>query len=87
MFWFYELFYCLGSVGLGIIGLVLSYCFVWCYFFYISCLLVVGGIWFVLLLSYYLFLEVFMFYVVFVFLIVLFLYGIFIKFWLIDGCW
>ena len=87
MSWPYELFYCLGSVSLGITGLALSYRFARHYFSHISCLLAVGGIWFASPLSYYLFLEVSMSHAVSAFLIALFLYGIFTKPWLTNGHW
>ncbi|AIE75985.1 MULTISPECIES: hypothetical protein [unclassified Synechocystis] len=87
MSWPYELFYCLGSVGLGITSLALSYRFARRYFSHISCLLAVGGIWFASPLSYYLFLEVSMSHAVSAFLIALFLYGILTKPWLTKAHW
>ncbi|QUS61679.1 hypothetical protein [Synechocystis sp. PCC 7338] len=87
MSWPYELFYCLGSISLGIIGLALSYLFARRYFSHLNCLLAVAGIWFASPLSYYLFLEVSMSHAVSAFLIALFLYGIFTKPWLNNGRW
>lgn len=87
MSWPYELFYCLGSVTLGIVSLVLSYRFARRYFDYTSCLLAVGGIWFASPLTYYLLIEVSMSHSVSAFLIALFLYGIFTKPWLTNWRW
>ena len=87
MSWPYELFYCLGSVTLGIASLVLSYRFARRYFSYTNCLLAVGGIWFASPLTYYLLIEVSMSHTVSAFLTALFLYGIFTKPWLTNWRW
>ncbi len=87
MSWPYELSYCLGSISLGIVSLVLSYKFARRYFSKNACLLAVGGVWFASPLTYYLFLEVSMSHAVSAFLIALFLYGIFTQPWQKQWSW
>lgn len=85
--WPYELTYCLGSIGLGIASLILSYQFARRYFSKTACLLAVGGIWFASPLSYYLFIEASMSHGVSAFLIALFLTGIFTQPWQTNWRW
>jgi len=79
--WPYELFYCLGSIGLGITGLWLSYRTARHYFSPTACAIAVGGIWFASPLTYYLLIEVSMSHAVSQFLISLFLYFCITKAW------
>jgi hypothetical protein len=79
--WPYELFYCLGSIGLGITGLWLSYRTARHYFSPTACAIAVGGIWFASPLTYYLLIEVSMSHAVSQFLISLFLYFCITKSW------
>jgi hypothetical protein len=79
--WPYELFYCLGSIGLGITGLWLSYRTARHYFSPTACAIAVGGIWFASPLTYYLLIEVSMSHAVSQFLISLFLYFCITKPW------
>lgn len=79
--WPYELFYCLGSIGLGITGLWLSYRTARHYFSPTACAIAVGGVWFASPLTYYLLIEVSMSHAVSQFLISLFLYCCITKPW------
>jgi hypothetical protein len=79
--WPYELFYCLGSIGLGITGLWLSYRTARHYFSPTACAIAVGGVWFASPLTYYLLIEVSMSHAVSQFLISLFLYFCITKPW------
>lgn len=79
--WPYELFYCLGSIGLGITGLWLSYRTARHYFSPTACAIAVGGIWFASPLTYYLLIEVSMSHAVSQFLISFFLYFCITKPW------
>ncbi len=83
--WPYELFYCLGSISLGITGLWLSYRTAKHYFSQTASAIAVGGIWFASPLTYYLLIEVSMSHAVSQFLISLFLYFCITKNWQKNG--
>ncbi|MEM8777697.1 MAG: hypothetical protein AAGF26_02250 [Cyanobacteria bacterium P01_G01_bin.49] len=72
--WPYELFYCLGSIGLGIAGLIICYQGARRFFSPMASLLGVAGVWFASPLSFYLCLETSMSHGVSQFLISMFLY-------------
>jgi hypothetical protein len=72
--WTYELFYCLGSILLGIGGLILAYKTAKIYFSPFSSALAVIGVWFATPLTFYLTLEASMSHSVSQFLISSFLY-------------
>ncbi|MEA5535484.1 hypothetical protein [Crocosphaera sp. XPORK-15E] len=72
--WPYELFYCLGSIGLGITGLVICYKGARRFFSHNACILGVAGVWFASPLSFYLTLETSMSHAVSQFLISMFFY-------------
>ncbi|MGP0130766.1 MAG: hypothetical protein ACTMUB_05960 [cyanobacterium endosymbiont of Rhopalodia musculus] len=72
--WSYELFYCLGSITLGIVGLIFCYKAARLFFSQTASVLAVAGIWFASPLSFYLTLEVSMSHAVSQFLISIFLY-------------
>lgn len=72
--WPYELFYCLGSIGLGIAGLVICYKAARLFFSPMASILAVAGVWFASPLSFYLTLEASMSHAVSQFLISIFLY-------------
>jgi hypothetical protein len=72
--WSYELFYCLGSIILGILGLIACYKTARLFFSQIASVLAVAGIWFASPLSFYLTLETSMSHAVSQFLISVFLY-------------
>ncbi len=72
--WPYELFYCLGSITLGIAGLVLCYRAARRFFSRTASLVAVAGVWFASPLTFYLCLEVSMSHAVSQFLISAFLY-------------
>ncbi|XHU95235.1 MAG: glycosyltransferase family 39 protein [cyanobacterium endosymbiont of Rhopalodia gibba] len=72
--WSYELFYCLGSIILGIFGLIACYKAARLFFSQTASVLAVAGIWFASPLSFYLTLEVSMSHAVSQFLISIFLY-------------
>ncbi len=72
--WSYELFYCLGSIILGISGLVICYKAARLFFSQTASILAVAGIWFASPLSFYLTLEASMSHAVSQFLISIFLY-------------
>lgn len=72
--WPYELFYCLGSIGLGITGLIICYQGARRFFSPLASLLGVAGVWFASPLSFYLCLETSMSHSVSQFLISMFLY-------------
>ncbi|MGK7942786.1 MAG: hypothetical protein AB4062_22030 [Crocosphaera sp.] len=72
--WPYELFYCLGSIGLGIVGLIICYQGARRFFSPTASVLGVTGVWFASPLSFYLCLETSMSHAVSQFLISLFLY-------------
>ncbi|WP_267383389.1 hypothetical protein [Cyanobacterium sp. uoEpiScrs1] len=72
--WSYELFYCLGSIILGIVGLIVCYKATRLFFSQTASILAIAGIWFASPLSFYLTLEVSMSHAVSQFLISLFLY-------------
>ncbi|BBA78776.1 hypothetical protein RGRSB_0156 [cyanobacterium endosymbiont of Rhopalodia gibberula] len=72
--WSYELFYCLGSITLGILGLIACYKAARLFFSQTASVLGVAGIWFASPLSFYLTLEVSMSHAVSQFLISVFLY-------------
>jgi hypothetical protein len=74
MTWPYELMYCLGSISLGIAGLVLAYKMARRFWGETASAIAVGGIWFASPLTYYLCLEVSMSHAVSSFLVALFLY-------------
>ncbi len=72
--WTYELFYCLGSILLGICGLILAYKTARRFFSPFASFLGVIGVWFASPLTFYLTLEASMSHAVSQFLISLFLY-------------
>ena len=72
--WPYELFYCLGSISLGIAGLMICYQGARRFFSPTASVLGVTGVWFASPLSFYLCLETSMSHAVSQFLISLFLY-------------
>ncbi len=72
--WSYELFYCLGSIFLGISGLILAYKTAKIYFSPLTSALAVIGVWFATPLTFYLTLETSMSHAVSQFLISSFLY-------------
>ena len=74
MTWPYELMYCLGSISLGLTGLVLAYKMARRFWGETASAIAVGGIWFASPLTYYLCLEVSMSHAVSSFLVALFLY-------------
>ncbi len=80
--WPYELFYCLGSISLGIAGLILSYQTARRFFSRFASLLAVIGVWFASPLTFYLCLEASMSHAVSQFLISLFLYLNIVTNWL-----
>lgn len=72
--WTYELFYCLGSIFLGIFGLILAYKTAKIFFPPFISALAVIGVWFATPLTFYLTLEASMSHAVSQFLVSLFLY-------------
>ena len=72
--WTYELFYCLGSIFLGIAGLILAYETAKRFFSPLASFLATIGVWFASPLTFYLTLEASMSHAVSQFLISLFLY-------------
>ena len=72
--WSYELFYCLGSIILGIVGLIVCYKAARLFFSQSASILAIAGIWFASPLSFYLTLETSMSHAVSQFLISIFLY-------------
>jgi hypothetical protein len=72
--WPYELFYCLGSIGLGITGLIICYKGARLFFSQTASVLGVAGVWFASPLTFYLSIESSMSHGVSQFLISLFLY-------------
>ena len=72
--WSYELFYCLGSIFLGISGLILAYQTARIFFSSFASSLAAIGVWFASPLTFYLILEVSMSHAVSQFFISLFLY-------------
>ncbi|HAC65780.1 MAG TPA: hypothetical protein DCF68_20185 [Cyanothece sp. UBA12306] len=79
--WPYELFYCLGSIGLGISGLVICYQAARLFFSTNASMLAVAGVWFASPLSFYLTLESSMSHAVSQFFISIFLYICVAKIW------
>ena len=80
--WPYELFYCLGSIGLGIAGLVICYKAARLFFSPTASVLGVAGVWFASPLSFYLTLEASMSHAVSQFLISIFLYVCIATVWI-----
>lgn len=80
--WVYELFYCLGSIGLGIAGLFLCYKASSHIFSRFSALIAVIGVWFASPLTFYLCLESSMSHPVSQFLVSLFLYLCVLTSWI-----
>ncbi|YAI81311.1 MAG: hypothetical protein ACQJCO_05615 [cyanobacterium endosymbiont of Rhopalodia sterrenbergii] len=80
--WIYELFYCLGSVILGVFGLIVCYKAARLFFSQSASVLALAGVWFASPLSFYLTLEVSMSHAVSQFLISVFLYICISTVWL-----
>jgi hypothetical protein len=82
--WSYEFFYCLGSVALGITGLIIAYRAARHYFSRFASLVAVVGVWFATPLTFYLTLETSMSHAVSQFLMSLFLFVCVVRPWLND---
>ncbi len=80
--WPYELFYCLGSLGLGIAGLGLTYQAARRFFSRFASLVAVIGVWFATPLIFYLTIEVSMSHAVSQFLVSLFLFLCVVRPWI-----